>query len=435
MQRRLRWRAVGAALVLAATASGAAVASSALPAGAQATSDAALINVRAGDILQQGYHRLPIVAVTGTNGAAGFVATVSDAASPTKTFQISVAPPTGGTLAAGPELATEEVASATKAKLVIAQTVATAAVCNDTAGKVKIDDLAVDGSNNVTRLAMTFSMQCLPLEFQPLSSGHLYFAEPDGPIGSPTLGEFYPHDAQAPDRHPRQRRARRRWHGERAGRGGSSTVPANAMAVVLNVTAVSPTQQTFITAYPTGEDRPLASNVNPAKDDIVPNLATVKVGSGGNVTLYNAVGTTNAIVDVMGYFLPDDGGAAGGRFVGQTPVRVLDSRGGTPFGPGEIRSITVDGTATAAVLNVTADQPSVDTYLTVFPDAAALAADRVQPERQERAAPHRQPRRGATRRGQGQGLQQLRQHPRRGRRGGGVQDRRGDRHPRAGSGR
>ncbi|MEP6809574.1 MAG: kelch repeat-containing protein, partial [Chthoniobacterales bacterium] len=59
-----------------------------------------------------------------------------------------------------------------------------------------------------------------------------------------------------------------------AGVGG---VPATgASAVVINVGAINPTAQTFVTVWPTGEAQPLASNLNVPIGDVRPNLVIVK---------------------------------------------------------------------------------------------------------------------------------------------------------------
>ena len=83
-------------------------------------------------------------------------------------------------------------------------------------------------------------------------------------------------------------------------RGG---VPASASTVVLNVTAVSPAGSGFVTVYPCGQQRPLASNLNYAAGDIVPNLVLARVGGGGKVCLFT-LATTDLVVDVAGYFGP-----------------------------------------------------------------------------------------------------------------------------------
>jgi hypothetical protein len=84
------------------------------------------------------------------------------------------------------------------------------------------------------------------------------------------------------------------------GRGG---VPATGVsAVVLNVTVTEPTAPSFLTAWPAGLALPLAANLNYLAGQTVPNLVTVKVGAGGQVSLYNAAGSTHIVVDVAGWY-------------------------------------------------------------------------------------------------------------------------------------
>src|SRR5690606_15658742 len=104
------------------------------------------------------------------------------------------------------------------------------------------------------------------------------------------------------------------------GRGG---VPESGVgAVVLNVTAVSPTAASFVTVWPTGEVMPEVSNLNTAPGDVVPNLVVVKVGRGGQVSLYNAFGEVDLLADVAGWF-PEGSGLEP-----LVPARVLDTRAG-----------------------------------------------------------------------------------------------------------
>ena len=83
-----------------------------------------------------------------------------------------------------------------------------------------------------------------------------------------------------------------------AGRGG---VPANATAVIANVTATDPTSWGYLTAWPAGAPRPVASNLNFLPGQSVPNLVMLKLGSGGAISIFNELGSTDVIVDVMGY--------------------------------------------------------------------------------------------------------------------------------------
>jgi trimeric autotransporter adhesin len=83
------------------------------------------------------------------------------------------------------------------------------------------------------------------------------------------------------------------------GRGG---VPTGATTVVLNATATEPTQTGFVTVYPCGVTRPVASNLNFNAGGTVANAVLVKVGAGGKICIYNS-DPTQIIVDVAGYFV------------------------------------------------------------------------------------------------------------------------------------
>ncbi|MEO7397197.1 MAG: DUF1501 domain-containing protein [Ilumatobacteraceae bacterium] len=83
-------------------------------------------------------------------------------------------------------------------------------------------------------------------------------------------------------------------------RGG---VPASGVsAVVLNVTATAGTSNGFVTVYPSGEVRPMASNLNTVTNGTRANLVIAKVGADGAVAMFNNAGTVHLIADVVGYF-------------------------------------------------------------------------------------------------------------------------------------
>ena len=168
-----------------------------------------------------------------------------------------------------------------------------------------------------------------------------------------------------------------------AGVGG---VPADATAVVLNVTAVGATKPTYVSAYPDLALQPTASNLNVANANAVPNLTVVPLGSNGKVRLYNNAGSVQLIGDISGYFSP----SATSKLTSVAPCRVFDTRLGTggcagaatfpavQVGQGQRLKVKVTGVggvpddATAVVLNVTAVNATTPTYVSVFPDAPAL---------------------------------------------------------------
>ncbi len=85
--------------------------------------------------------------------------------------------------------------------------------------------------------------------------------------------------------------------------GGRNGVPAGATAVALNVTAVRPSQLTYVTIYPDGESRPTASSLNPDAGQVSANLAIAKLGAGGRVRIYNDVGDVDLLADLTAYFI------------------------------------------------------------------------------------------------------------------------------------
>ena len=162
-----------------------------------------------------------------------------------------------------------------------------------------------------------------------------------------------------------------------AGVGG---VPAGADAVVLNVTVTGTTGAGYLTIWPAGQAQPVASSLNWAPGQTIPNAVTVKVGAGGKISVFNAVGSANVIVDVVGSFAP----GTGLPFHPLAPVRIQDSRPGspvgpyaTPWGPGISRNVQVTGAggvpsgASAVLVNLTATGTTAGSYLTVWPAGAA----------------------------------------------------------------
>lgn len=84
---------------------------------------------------------------------------------------------------------------------------------------------------------------------------------------------------------------------------GTGGVPATGVtAVVLNVAVTQPTAPAYLTVYPSGETRPLASSINFAAGETISNAVVAKVGPDGSVWIYNPAGTTHVVVDVEGWF-------------------------------------------------------------------------------------------------------------------------------------
>ena len=156
---------------------------------------------------------------------------------------------------------------------------------------------------------------------------------------------------------------------------GRNAVPANATAVVLNITAIKGLSGTYLTVWPTGRPRPTASSVNAPKAVARPNTLVVPIGNDGKVSIYNQTGSIEVAVDISGYFAVDPTKPGQASL---TPKRILDTRTGvggpaTKFGAGQTRDLVIANTngvpanATAAIVNITALNGSAGSYLTAFP--------------------------------------------------------------------
>jgi hypothetical protein len=142
---------------------------------------------------------------------------------------------------------------------------------------------------------------------------------------------------------------------------------------------VNPSAPGFITAWPCGLPRPLASNINFEAGSTIPNGVIASLGSDGAACLYSSV-ETDIVVDLAGWFDAE-------AYQGATPVRLVDTRDGTgaPLGltnsaapiqvPVASLPVTsalgvataIPGDVGAVALNVTAVEPTDPGYITVWP--------------------------------------------------------------------
>jgi hypothetical protein len=84
-----------------------------------------------------------------------------------------------------------------------------------------------------------------------------------------------------------------------AGRAGVPLVGAGS--VILNVTATNTTKPGYITVWPGLTTRPQTSTLNFDIGNTVPNVVITKLGVDGTVALFNSAGTTDIVVDIVGW--------------------------------------------------------------------------------------------------------------------------------------
>jgi hypothetical protein len=80
-------------------------------------------------------------------------------------------------------------------------------------------------------------------------------------------------------------------------------IPGNAKTAILKVTAVEPTGGGYVTVWPAGSaNPPNVSNLNFGPNMTIPNLVVTQLGAGGQINVFNSVGTsTHILIDVLGY--------------------------------------------------------------------------------------------------------------------------------------
>jgi hypothetical protein len=142
--------------------------------------------------------------------------------------------------------------------------------------------------------------------------------------------------------------------------------------VVLNVTVTGTTAPSFLTVWPAGAIRATVSNLNWVAGETRANLVNVAVGAGGQVSIYNGVGSTDVVVDEEGYFAAPSGTAGG--YNALPPARLLDTRPAQTMNTGSTIDLQILGAGgvpttgvSAVVLNVTATNTATQGYFTVFP--------------------------------------------------------------------
>lgn len=162
-----------------------------------------------------------------------------------------------------------------------------------------------------------------------------------------------------------------------------TSVPSTATSVIVNITAIAPTQATFLTAFRPSTNLPGVSNVNAVDGQVISNLAYVQsTDSGANeaIRIHNAHGSTHFAIDVLGYF----SSVGELNFTALPVTRFADSRANLnisgPITAGQTRTVAVgnlaslpiipDG-ATGVLVRVTSVNATEGTHLTVTPNGGS----------------------------------------------------------------
>ncbi|MBI4935632.1 MAG: hypothetical protein HY828_17255 [Actinobacteria bacterium] len=161
------------------------------------------------------------------------------------------------------------------------------------------------------------------------------------------------------------------------GRGGVDT---DAIAAGINVTAVSPTANGFVTVYPCNAPRPLASNINYIAGTTVAGASIATIDPTGGVCVYTSA-ATHLLIDITSEFVLTT------HYTTLTPARLADSRPtGTTIdgisaamgrlGPGSTTVVRLGGRGSlpphpeAVAITMTAVAPESNGFMSVFPCSA-----------------------------------------------------------------
>lgn len=177
--------------------------------------------------------------------------------------------------------------------------------------------------------------------------------------------------------------------------------PTGVSAVAVNLTVVAPTSPGFVTVAPGGSiptgGPPASSSINFAPGEVLANKVIVPVSSSGTITVFNHAGSTDAVIDIDGWY-SDPSGPPGATFTAVSPERLADTRCaasptppfcageglpaananiGAPVGGSSI-TVAVAGTGTvpsgidAAVLDLVDVTPPAGNFLTAYPTGGGV---------------------------------------------------------------
>lgn len=166
---------------------------------------------------------------------------------------------------------------------------------------------------------------------------------------------------------------------------GEGGIPTSGVAaVVINLTVTDPTAGGYVAAYPTGTVTPLVSTVDFRTGATKANLALVTLGRNGQISIFNATGTTQIVIDVEGWYAATAQATNGNLLNPLYPQRIVDTRpnsgfpySGDTLGAGQSLTVQVAGVggvpangAVAVVMNLTETDATANSYLTVYPAGA-----------------------------------------------------------------
>ncbi|MEA3185770.1 MAG: hypothetical protein QOJ74_2247, partial [Ilumatobacteraceae bacterium] len=150
---------------------------------------------------------------------------------------------------------------------------------------------------------------------------------------------------------------------------GALPSAAGASGATVNVTAAAPQGSGFISVLPgpcnTASLPPSTSNLNVTANRDVAAAVTVGLG-GGSLCVYSST-ATDVVVDLQALI-----GTAGGPTTAIDPTRILDTRNTSRLAAGQTLEVALVASVDAAIVNLTAVDPSGSGFLTLYPCGSAV---------------------------------------------------------------
>ncbi len=148
-------------------------------------------------------------------------------------------------------------------------------------------DIIIDISGYFTDDPVVSNLVYYPLTPCRVVETRIDYRTPPGPFGPPTMAAQQPRSFRFPTN-------------------GLCPVPAGAAAYAATITVVPPGPLAFLTAWPEGGSQPNVSSMNSPAGRVLANSVIVPASPDGGISLYT-FDRSDVIVDITGYFGPDDG--------------------------------------------------------------------------------------------------------------------------------
>lgn len=146
-------------------------------------------------------------------------------------------------------------------------------------------------------------------------------------------------------------------------------------AALINITVVEPSADTYLSVYNSFRSRPNASTINVARGQTRANIPIVEIGPGSSFAVFNANGTANVIIDVIGYFQEATyANGQHGKIIVLSPSRFSDTRVTKDPFPGRdydgyrfSKTLDSNNRVGGIIFNTTVTNPKSAGYMTMFP--------------------------------------------------------------------